>query len=300
MPGEDVHRALLDATLRRVPEVAELGKEFLDGLYRGVVEPDKVLDTTLHGHPVKHHAENSALINYYYLLSFYHYRRGDPYVAGICLGRAFHYIHDSSIMYREEAEHVRIEYDMKELIKYGVDMQRLCNTSSAVKQHMKAVETFCTAYRKSVDTLKSFAEEIRKPIDIEKIRKRYRRARLLKASASLALFALFLLTMYIFFTIYIIELGLELGFLFLHMIALHMIVALILLLPTFYMASRAGRFKLRHFILLAIASLIPPHFMALLLLALLVAFSYIPDAYIDAMKAGIAKPFGVTNVRTAY
>jgi hypothetical protein len=293
MPGEDVHRALLDATLRRVPEVAELGKEFLDGLYRGVAEPDKVLDTTLHGHPVKHHAENNVLINYYYLLSLYHYRRGDPYVAGICLGRAFHYIHDSSIMYREEAEHVRIEYDMKKLIKDGVDTQRLCNTSSAVKQHMKAVEAFCTAYRKSVDTLKSFAEEIRKPIDIEKIRKRYRRARLLKASASLALFALFLFTMYIFFTIHIIEL--ELGFLF-----LHMIVTLILLLPTFYMASRAGRFKLRHFIPLAIASLIPPHFMALLLLALLVTFSYIPDAYIDAMKTGIAKPFGVTNVRTAY
>jgi len=293
MPGEDVHRALLDATLCRVSEVAELGKEFLDGLYRGVVEPDKVLDTTFHGHPVKHHAKNSALINYYYLLSFYHYRRGDPYVAGICLGRAFHYIHDSSIMYREEAEHVRIEYDMKKLIKDGVDMQRLCNTSSAVKQHMKAVEAFCTAYRKSVDTLKSFAEEIRKPIDIEKVRKRYRRARLLKALASLALFTLFLFTMYIFFTIHIIEL--ELSFLF-----LHMIVTLILLLSTFYMASRTGRFKLRHFIPLAIASLIPPHFIALLLLALLIIFSYIPDAYIDAMKTGIAKPFGVTNVRTAY
>ena len=295
MPGEDVHRVLLDAALRRVSEVAELGKEFLDGLYRGVAEPDKVLDTTLHGHPVKHHTKNNALINYYYFLSLYHYRRGDPYVAGICLGRALHYVHDSSIMYREEAEHARIEYDMKKLIKDVVDVQRLCNTSSAVKQHIKAVEAFCTAYRKGVDVLRSFAGEIRKPIDIEKIRKRYRRARLLKAVAVLVLFTLFLLTMYIFFTIRIMELELVFSFLF-----LHMIVTLIPLLPTLYMASRAGRFKLRHFIPLAVASLIPPHFIALLLLALLITFSYIPDAYVDAMKAGIAKTFGVTNIRTAY
>jgi hypothetical protein len=289
MPGEDVHKALLDVALRRVPEVAELGKEFLDGLYKGAVEPDKVLDTTFHGRPVKHHAENNALINYYYLLSFYHYRRGDPYVAGICLGRALHYVHDSSIMYREEAEHARIEYDMKKLIKDGVDMQRLCNTSSAVKQHIKAVEAFCTACRKSVDVLKSFAEEIRKPIDIEEIRKRYRRARLLKAVASLVLFMLFLFDMYIiymFLTVDVMEL--KFGFLFLHMI--------VAFISAFFMTGGAGRFKLRHFIPLAVASLIP---LTLLLLALLV-ISSIPDAYIDAMKAGIAKTFSVTNIKTAY
>jgi hypothetical protein len=289
MPSEDVHRALLDTALRRVPEVAELGKEFLDGLYRGVAEPDKVLDTTLHGHPVKHHTKNSALINYYYLLSFYHYRRGDPYAAGICLGRALHYIHDSSIMYREEAEHARIEHDMKKLIKDGIDMQRLCNTSSAVKQHMKAVEAFCTAYRKSVDVLKSFAEEIHKPIDIEEIRKRYRRARLLKAVASLLLFMLFLFDMYIIYMFLAVDvMELKFGFLFLHMI--------VAFISAFFMSGGTGRFKLRHFIPLAVASLIP---LTLLLLALLI-ISSIPDAYIDAMKAGIAKTFGVTNVRTAY
>jgi hypothetical protein len=295
MPGEDVHKALLDIALHRVPEVVGLGKEFLEGLYRGVVEPDKVLDTTFGGHPIKHHAENNALINYYYLLSLYHYRRGDPYVAGICLGRALHYVHDSAIMYREEAEHARIEHDMKKLVKNGVDVQRLCNTSSTAGQQTKAVEAFCTAYRRSVDMLKSFAEEISKPINIEEVRKRYRRARLLKALASLLLFTLSLLTMYIFFFTHIMESELVFSFLF-----LHMIVTLILLLPTFYMASRAGRFKLRYFIPLVIASLIPPHFIVLLLLALLIAFSYVPDAYIDAMKVGIAKTLYVTNVKTAY
>jgi len=289
MPGEDVHKALLDVALHRVPEVVELGKEFLEGLYRGVVEPDKVLDTTFSGHPIKHHAENSDLINYYYLLSLYHYRRGDRYVSGICLGRALHYIHDSSIIYREEAEHARIEHGMKKLVKGGVDVQKLCNTSSTAEQHTKAVEAFCTAYKRSVDMLKSFAEEISKPIDVEEVRKRYRRARLQKALASLLLFMLFLFDTYIIYMFLTVDVT-ELKFCFLF---LHIIVAS---LSAFFMSGRTGRSKLRNFIPLAILLLIPLTFLLLALLAI----ASIPDAYIDAMKAGIAKTISVTNVKTAY
>jgi hypothetical protein len=298
MPAKEVHRTALDAAPHDVSEVLRFDREFLDGLYRGVAEPDKMLDRTSHGHPVKHHVENKVLIDYYYLLSLYHYRRGDPYTAGICLGRALHYIHDNAIAYCEEAEHVRIEHDMRELAKGEANMKRLCNTSSAIVKH-KAVEALCTAYRKSIDTLKSFAEEVYKPIDVEKVRKRYRRARLIKVLASAALFTLSLFTMYMsLFIIHEIELGIELGF---ALLSLYMIIAILVApLPTLYMASRTGRFKLRRSTPLAIASLIPPHFIALLLLALLIIFSYIPDAYIDAMKAGVAKTSGVTNIRTAY
>jgi len=73
VPGEEVHKAVLDAALRDVPEVMRLNKEFLDGLYRGVVEPDKVPDEVevcrgkdekrrCSKKPAKHHGDNDEVV----------------------------------------------------------------------------------------------------------------------------------------------------------------------------------------------------------------------------------------------
>lgn len=143
MPGEDVHKVILDTALQEVPEVTRLSKEFLDGLYRGVVEPDKLVDEVKvcrsregRGKEVrevcsrgiaKHHGDDEVverLINYY-LLSLYHYRRRDPHLSGITLGRALHYIQDSSFMYAGVGEHKVQEERMEEVIARGVDVEKL-------------------------------------------------------------------------------------------------------------------------------------------------------------------------------
>jgi len=128
MPGEEVHKAILDAILHDVPEVMRFGKEFLDGLYRGVVELDKVPDEVevcrgkdekrrCSKKPAEHHGGNDEVVNklieYYYLLSLYYYKRNDPYLSGIAFGRTLHYIHDSSFMYTGVAEHNVQEERMK-------------------------------------------------------------------------------------------------------------------------------------------------------------------------------------------
>ena len=103
MPGEEVHKAVLDAALHDVPEVVRPSKEFLNGLYRGVAEPDKVLDEVevcrgkdekkvCSRRPAKHHGGDDEVVNklieYYYLLSLYHYKLADTppkHFASACL-----------------------------------------------------------------------------------------------------------------------------------------------------------------------------------------------------------------------
>lgn len=253
MPREDVHKLLLDAALRDTSEVAELGDKFLKGLYKGVVEPDKVWDRTYRGRSVKHHAENRTLIDYYYLLSLYHYRRKDPYLAGICLGRALHYIHDSSLEYREKAEHVHVEHEMRRLVKDGMDLRKVCTPSSNSKHSTSAREVVCKAYEKSVDYLKRFVKELRESMDVEEVRKEYRKARLLKATALLLLVISLLASLLAFpCIIFMLERGLFSDFLLLS--TPFPLLTSIASVITLY---KARRLKLKHLILLSLASLIP-------------------------------------------
>jgi len=299
MPREDVHKVLLDAALRDTSEVAELGDKFLKGLYKGVVEPDKVLDRAHYGRSVKHHAENRALIDYYYLLSLYHYRRSDLYLAGVCLGRALHYIHDSSLEYREKAEHAYVEHEMRRLVKDGVNLQRICtpllNSKHFTSAREVAREVVCKAYERSVDYLKKFVKELREPIDVKEIRKEYRRARLLKVTALLLLVTSLLASLLAFpYVIFMLERGLFLDFLL-----LSTPFPLLTSMASVMTLYKAGRLKIKHLILLSLASLIPIlRFFVLLSLVLSIA-DYVPDAYIKAMKIGIAR-IRIKNFRTAY
>jgi hypothetical protein len=192
VPGEDVHKVILNTALQEVPEVIRLGKEFLDGLYRGVVEPDKLADEVkvCRGREgrskevrevcsrgiAKHHGDDEVverLINYYYLLSLYHYRRRDPHLSGITLGRALHYIQDSSFTYTGVGEHKVQEERMKEVIARGVDLRNLCREVSVELSMATSdpVKSLCVMYRRSVDALNQFISEASKTVTEEVSRK---------------------------------------------------------------------------------------------------------------------------------
>lgn len=198
MPGEEVHKAILDAILNDVPEVMRFGKKFLDGLYGGVVELDKVPDEVkvcrgkdekrrCSKKPAKHHGGNDEVVNklieYYYLLSLYYYRRNDPYLSGISLGRTLHYIHDSSFVYTGVAEHDVQEERMRKIVTGATNIKDLCKNVDVESKTTSSdvIEPLCIMYRRSVDTLKQFINDISKTPtreEIEEIEKEKRRVAL--------------------------------------------------------------------------------------------------------------------------
>jgi len=198
VPGEEVHKVILDATLNDVPEVMRFGKEFLDGLYRGVVELDKVPDEVevcrgkdekrrCSKKPAKHHGGNDEVVNklieYYYLLSLYYYKRNDPYISGISLGRTLHYIHDSSFMYTGVAEHNVQEERMRKIVTGDTNIKDLCRNVDVESKTTSSdvIEPLCIMYRRSVDTLKQFINDVSKTPtreEIEEIEKEKRRVAL--------------------------------------------------------------------------------------------------------------------------
>ena len=198
MPGEEVHKAILDAILNDVPEVMRFGKKFLDDLYRGVVEPDKVPDEVevcrgkdkrrrCSKKPAKHHGGNDEVVNklieYYYLLSLYYYKRNDPYLSGISLGRTLHYIHDSSFVYTGVAEHDVQEERMRKIVTEATNIKDLCKNVDVKSKTTSSdvIGSLCIMYRRSVDTLKQFINDISKTPtreEIEEIEKEKRRVAL--------------------------------------------------------------------------------------------------------------------------
>jgi hypothetical protein len=198
MPAEEVHRTVLDVASHDVSEVLRFGKEFLDGLYRGVVEPDKVPDEVevcrgkdekrrCSKRPAKHHGDNDEVVNklieYYYLLSLYYYKRNDPYLSGISLGRTLHYIHDSSFVYTGVAEHNVQEERMRKIVTGNTNIKDLCKNVDVESKTTSSdvIESLCIMYRRSVDTLKQFINDISKTPtreEIEEIEKEKRRVAL--------------------------------------------------------------------------------------------------------------------------
>jgi hypothetical protein len=221
MPGEDVHRIILDAALHGVPEVRRLGSGFLDGLYRGVVEPDSVVDEVevcksdidreaCKREPVKHYADSEylkELIDYYYLLSIYHYKRGDPYLSGIALGRALHYVHDSTLIHTGVGERSIWEERMKEVTGRGVDVGSLCRGTSIEPkaESSNLLEPLCTMYKRSIDMLRRFTSEISKTLTTEeterskKYRERVTRWRPLWILASIIAASMFIASFFLIF-----------------------------------------------------------------------------------------------------
>jgi hypothetical protein len=190
VPGEDAHRFILDVALHGVPEVRRLGSSFLEGLYRGVVEPDKVVDEVevcrdsvereaCKREPIKHYTDSEylkELIDYYHLLSIYYYRGGDLYLSGIALGRALHYVHDRTFAYIGVGERDVQEERMREIIGRGVDIGDLCRDADIKSKTDNQVEPLCTMYKRSIDMLRQFIGEISKTLTSEEIErlKKYR------------------------------------------------------------------------------------------------------------------------------
>jgi hypothetical protein len=206
MPGEDAHRFILDAALHGVPEVRGLGSGFLEGLYRGVVEPDKVVDEVevcrdsvereaCKREPIKHYTDSEylkELIDYYYLLSIYYYGCGDPYLSGIALGRALHYVHDRTFAYIGVGERDIQEERMREIIGRGVDIGDLCRDADikSKTESFNQVEPLCIMYKRSIDMLSQFIGEISKTLtseEIERLKKHRERVARLRPLWVLAL-----------------------------------------------------------------------------------------------------------------
>jgi len=154
-------------------------------LYRGVVEPDKVVDEVevcredverkaCKREPINHYTDSEylkELTDYYYLLSIYYYRRGDFHLSGIALGRALHYVHDSTLVYTGVGERNVQEERMREIIGRDVDIGNLCRDTDIElgTKSSNLVEPLCAMYKSSIDMLRQFISEVSKTLTSEEI-----------------------------------------------------------------------------------------------------------------------------------
>ena len=250
------HRTL---TLRALAQARKLGitfpEELIQGLLKGVVEPDEKPDfryvtvvryrrrrayTYTIEKRVPHHdvigtvsddVMRNDLIRYYVCLASYLYRQGQYYDSGRALGRAIHYIQDSVIPHTEE--HEKVENDIEKCLK-----QKICS-----KDIVRIIEE---AYNKTFKILKSFYEIVSTELTDEQIklfRSKIRRIKLLKAA----------LCIVPLLTIFLISLALNIFFIFLLYLILaepQIVMAVISWTPkTYWEAFRLGilRLKLKNY-----------------------------------------------------
>jgi len=223
MPSWDIHRLILLQALQDVCRefiLDSLGREFLDGLYRGIVEPDKKPDKVVRyrfkgrgrvsvrvGY-AKHHTVDKTLVSYYYHLALYYARKENRMLSGLALGRAIHYAQDSSVKTKKYLVidiHEEVEEELEDLAKnLGEDIQELCRDIELDEKPSKGIEALCISYEQTIEILKNFFTELRESIDVEEMLKRIWIARILKTITALALAATpLLLNIYgaLFFTI---------------------------------------------------------------------------------------------------
>lgn len=207
MPSWETHKNILDAILKDF--IYRLPKDFVKGLYEGVVDPDRVPDKTekvrltkrgrmvFREVYVSHHNPPQNLINYYYNLSLYNLRRGDRYGAGFMLGRALHYIQDSSVGRRKYLildVHNNVELLMNRLSKDPRTIEILCSGVKLEKKKKSSSpdEALCIAFRETKKVFEKFVEEALKNVDIDKLKKNVRRIKMAKVLIPLLLYLLVL------------------------------------------------------------------------------------------------------------
>jgi len=202
MPSWRVHRTVLSQALREVSEeLGALGERFVKGLYKGVVEPDKVSDKAVkikvritrsgrvrvrsyRGY-AKHHTVDESLIEYYYNLALYHARRRNAFLSGVALGRAIHYAQDGSVETKRFPVlnvHDRVEEEIEEAIKsFGGDVWKLCRSTKLGREaSTQGLEALCVAYEKTSRLLKNFFTELAEPVDVKELRRKVRMIRIAK------------------------------------------------------------------------------------------------------------------------
>uniref|UniRef100_A0A7C5XLG4 Uncharacterized protein n=1 Tax=Ignisphaera aggregans TaxID=334771 RepID=A0A7C5XLG4_9CREN len=216
MPSWSIHRLILSQALQDVCRefsLDSLDREFLKGLYRGVVEPDKVPDRVVKyrlrigrssrvrvstGY-AKHHTVDKTLISYYYHLALYYARRENKMLSGLALGRAIHYAQDGAIKTRKYLlvdVHDEVEKELEILAKsLREDIQELCRDMKLDKKSSSTqdIEALCISYTQTIELLKNFFIELKQSIDIKKLWKIIWIARILKTITALTLITIPLL-----------------------------------------------------------------------------------------------------------
>lgn len=185
MPKWRTHRIILEKALGNFN--LNLRKDFLDGLFNGIIDPDIKQDKKIiiskkrtYEKEITHHDVHNNLIRYYYELSLYYVRRNKWYFSGLMLGRCLHYIHDSIIKRRKMLiidAHEEIE---NELEKLSDMISELCEEKIIKKSSSNPKEIICSAYYMSIDVLRNFFEESSKDIDINLLKEKIRKIRIIK------------------------------------------------------------------------------------------------------------------------
>lgn len=196
MPSWEVHRNLTKAAISKLG--ITLNKEIYNGLFEGIIDPDKVPDKVLWTYITKsgrvristsyttHHEPFKNLINYYFNLSLYYLRKGDEFKAGFMLGRALHYIQDGALSKKRYFIfniHNEEEKIMNEYAKNPQYIEILCKNINInnKRKSSKAKEAICIAFKKSMDILNHFIEESKKSVNLYELKKTIRKIRIIKA-----------------------------------------------------------------------------------------------------------------------
>lgn len=265
MPSLRAHRNITMIALNRLTH--NLPKDMINGILKGVIDPDIVRDkvikyveckrrrsrrrkrsrskqskrkrTCVVSAFVSHHNPVEGVIDYYVILSFYYFRRNDRYNAGFMLGRALHYVQDSSLSKFNLANDVdKKEKIINNMFATPKIIEKLCygNIEDNEKISLLAEKTVCVVLEESIKLLNYFVEEIRKPIDIAKIKKEVMKIRLIKMFSIITILALLFLSV-----VQITELTYLILFTILLYTALFALPMIILYQPTiYYEAMKAG------------------------------------------------------------
>lgn len=206
MPSWSAHRGITLAALSELGGSA-LSAELVEYLLEGVVDPDRVPDresrlrlsrrgsVTASMSYARHHEYQRDLIEYYFNLALYYYRRGDRKKSMLMLGRSLHYAQDGSLS-RKRLLVIDV-HDAEEDVmnRLAENPQRVLDLCREVAVEGKEVssrgdEAVCIAVEKTKSTLKRFNEELGKAVNVKALEKKVMKIRLLKGLSALALITL--------------------------------------------------------------------------------------------------------------
>lgn len=168
---------------------------FINGLFEGVIEPDKLPDYKVRVYTSKrvrtriipatqHDGINKLLVKYYSHLALYFYRHDDLFNAGRALGRAIHYVQDGVIKRTKWLfldVHDKIEEEIDVLVRTKLsEMLDECIKIKKIKVSSNSREALCSAIKCTYDLLRWFVDELEKSINKNDLLRKIRRIRMMR------------------------------------------------------------------------------------------------------------------------
>lgn len=152
----------------------DLEQELIKGLFRGIVEPDRLPDYDIkrRGFVKQHDTLVKKLVKYYVKLAIYLYNKGEIEKAGIALGRAIHYAQDLVLKTRRYLIfniHDELE---KEVDKYCVKLDKkfvLRCIEERPRRSNNPEDVLCYAIAITYRILKMFREGIERKALLKKL-----------------------------------------------------------------------------------------------------------------------------------